>query len=182
MRLRPRIFENHKIKFGFSPQNGKADLCTTNSSKVLIYLTLLYFLLHYLQEYSKILISGPLSTTVQYRGCSNKLNDVAVSAKVLNHSRTKKQKCHKQSHFIFYKSWSELSLLKPLQNKKGQKNLGYPREKQSFYKEKGCFFLGYPKFFCPFLFWSGFNTMNNIHICAGIKLQFQKIKAYKTKL
>ena len=29
-------------------------LCMTNGSKVLIYLTLLYFLLHYLQEYSKI--------------------------------------------------------------------------------------------------------------------------------
>ena len=43
-------------------------------------------------------------------------------------------------------------ILKPLQNKKGQKNLGYPRKKQSFYKEKDCFFLGYPKFFCPFLF------------------------------
>ena len=54
MRLRPRIFENHKIKIGFSPQNGKVDLCTTNGSKVLIYLTLLNFLLHYLQEYSKI--------------------------------------------------------------------------------------------------------------------------------
>ena len=32
-------------------------------------------------------------------------------------------------------------LLKPLQNKKGQKNLGYLRKKQSFYKEKDCFFL-----------------------------------------
>ena len=30
------------------------DLCMTNCSKVLIYLTLLYFLLHYLQVYSKI--------------------------------------------------------------------------------------------------------------------------------
>ena len=31
-----------------------SDLCMTNGSKVLIYLTLLNFLLHYLQEYSKI--------------------------------------------------------------------------------------------------------------------------------
>ena len=54
MRLRPRIFENHKIKFGFSPRKGKVDLCMTNGSKVLIYLTLLYCLLHYLHEYSKI--------------------------------------------------------------------------------------------------------------------------------
>ena len=38
------------------------------------------------------------------------------------------------------------------QNKKGQKNLGYPRKKQSFYKEKDCFFLGYPKFFGPSYF------------------------------
>ena len=35
------------------------------------------------------------------------------------------------------------SILKPLQNKKGRKNLGYPRKKQSFYKEKDCFVLGY---------------------------------------
>ena len=40
--------------FGSSPRNGKVDLCTTNGSIVLIYLTLLNFLLHYLQEYSKI--------------------------------------------------------------------------------------------------------------------------------
>ena len=47
-------FGNHSSKFGFSPQNGKVDLCMTNGSKVLIYLTLLNFLLHYLQVYSKI--------------------------------------------------------------------------------------------------------------------------------
>ena len=46
LRLRPRNFENHKIKFGFSPQNGKVDLCTTNGSKVLIYLTFLYFIFY----------------------------------------------------------------------------------------------------------------------------------------
>ena len=45
---------NHSWNFGSSPQNGKVDLCMTNGSKVLIYLTLLNFLLHYLQEYSKI--------------------------------------------------------------------------------------------------------------------------------
>ena len=47
-------FYNCSWKFGSSPRKGKVDLCMTNSSKVLIYLTLLYFLLHYLQEYSKI--------------------------------------------------------------------------------------------------------------------------------
>ena len=41
-------------KFGSWPQKGKVDLCMTNNFKVLIYLTLLYFLLRYLQEYSKI--------------------------------------------------------------------------------------------------------------------------------
>ena len=58
---RGRIFEavtskfcNHSWHFFSSPQNGKVDLCMTNGSKVLIYLTLLHFLLHYLQEYSKI--------------------------------------------------------------------------------------------------------------------------------
>ena len=43
LRLRPRNFENHKIKFCSSPQKGKVDLCMTNGSKVMIYLTLLYF-------------------------------------------------------------------------------------------------------------------------------------------
>ena len=47
-------FCNHSWNFGSSPRNGKVDLCTTNGSIVLIYLTLLNFLLHYLQEYSKI--------------------------------------------------------------------------------------------------------------------------------
>ena len=54
----------------------------------------------------------------------------------------------KQSVFYF----NIIQELKLLQNKKGQKNLGYPRKKQSFYREKDCFFLGYPKFFWPFLF------------------------------
>ena len=34
---------------------------------------------------------------------------------------------------------SQVKELKPLQNKKGPKNLGYPRKKQSFYNEKDCF-------------------------------------------
>ena len=49
----------------------------------------------------------------------------------------------------FYRNLSIKSIyyvLKPLQNKKGQKNLGYPRKKQSFYKGKDCFFLRYPIF------------------------------------
>ena len=45
---------NHSWNFSSSPRNGKVDLCTTNGSIVLIYLTLLNFILRYLQEYSKI--------------------------------------------------------------------------------------------------------------------------------
>ena len=51
---------------------------------------------------------------------------------------------------------TKFSVLKPLQNKKGQKKFGVPDKKAVFYKEKDCFFLGYTKFFWPFLFWSGF--------------------------
>ena len=51
-------------------------------------------------------------------------------------------------------------LLKPLQNKKGQKNLGYLTKKQSFYKEKRLLFCRVPQFFWPFLFWSGFSSVN----------------------
>ena len=50
---RGRIFEaatskfcNHSWHFFSSPQNGKVDLCMTNGSKVLIYLTLLYFIFY----------------------------------------------------------------------------------------------------------------------------------------
>ena len=39
-------FGNQSWNFGFSPQNGKVDLCTTNGSKVLIYLTFLYFIFY----------------------------------------------------------------------------------------------------------------------------------------
>ena len=51
-----------------------------------------------------------------------------------------------------------ISFLKPLQNKKGQKNLGYPTKKQSFYKEKRLLFCRVPQIFWPFLFWSGFSV------------------------
>ena len=39
-------FGNCSSKFGFSPQKGKVDLCMTNGSKVLIYLTFLYFIFY----------------------------------------------------------------------------------------------------------------------------------------
>ena len=39
-------FGNHSWNFGCSPQNGKVDLCMTNGSKVLIYLTFLYFIFY----------------------------------------------------------------------------------------------------------------------------------------
>ena len=55
--------------------------------------------------------------------------------------------------------------LKPLQNKKGQKNLGYPRKKQSFYKEKDCFFFsGTPNFFGPSYFEAALVCMSYILI------------------
>ena len=43
---------NYSWKFGSLPWKCKVDLCMTNGSKVMFYLTLLYFLLQYLQEYS----------------------------------------------------------------------------------------------------------------------------------
>ena len=36
----------HSWNFGTTPGNGKVDLCTTNGSKVLIYLTFLYFIFY----------------------------------------------------------------------------------------------------------------------------------------
>ena len=37
---------NHSWNFSSSPRNGKVDLCKTNGSKVLIYLTFLYFIFY----------------------------------------------------------------------------------------------------------------------------------------
>ena len=42
--------------------------------------------------------------------------------------------------------------LKPLQSKKGQKNLGYPRKKAVFFLIKGLLFSRVPQIFWPFLF------------------------------
>ena len=39
-------FCNHSWNFSSSARNGKVDLCTTNGSKVLIYLTFLYFIFY----------------------------------------------------------------------------------------------------------------------------------------
>ena len=53
LRLRPRKFAIVPESLA-PPRKGKVDFCMTKGSKVMIYLTLLYFLLQYLQEYSKI--------------------------------------------------------------------------------------------------------------------------------
>ena len=47
-------FCNHSWIFGSSPRNGKVDFCNTNGSKVLIYLTLISFFLHYVQEWKQL--------------------------------------------------------------------------------------------------------------------------------
>ena len=102
--------------------------------------------------------------------CSNKLDLRNLQLQV------KKSFCHQKLFWpfsvwinyssdleILANSWPSASnfkrfsrSLKSLQNKKDQKNLGYPSKKQSFYKKKDCFFVGYPKSFWSFLFWSDF--------------------------
>ena len=49
-------------------------------------------------------------------------------------------------------------MLKPNQNKKGQKIWGIREKSSPFIRKKTAFFLGYPKFFWTFLFWSGFRA------------------------
>ena len=52
--------------------------------------------------------------------------------------------------FSCRRNWlNSRALLKPLQNKKGQKNLRYRPKKQSFSEEKDCFFSRTPTFFVP---------------------------------
>ena len=50
-----------------------------------------------------------------------------------------------------------LITLTPLQNKKGLKDLGYPKKSSLFTYKRTAFFFRYPEFFRPFLFWSGFS-------------------------
>ena len=57
-----------------------------------------------------------------------------------------------RNHVSYLKGKHHLKILKPFQNKKGQKNLRYPTKKQSFCLEKDCFFVGYLKFFGPSYF------------------------------
>ena len=52
-------FCNCSWKLGSSPRKGKVNLCMTNGSKVLIYLTLLDFLLHYSLDSIKNTVLGP---------------------------------------------------------------------------------------------------------------------------
>ena len=46
-------FCNCSWRFGSPPRKSKLDLCMTNGSKVLIYFTLLYFLLHHLHTWAQ---------------------------------------------------------------------------------------------------------------------------------
>ena len=55
-----------------------------------------------------------------------------------------------------------VNLLKPLQNKKGQKNLRYPRKKQSFSKERDCFCVGQK------------NILVHMNILYGLWIKIQK--------
>ena len=98
-----------------------------------------------------------------------------------------RRQCTESGKFFTFKNY----VLKPNQNKKGQKNLGYPTKKQSFYKEKDCFFVGYPKFFWPFLFWLGFKKkvllflsalrIENISNCFWDLLTFKDRQGYRAK-
>ena len=60
--------------------------------------------------------------------------------------------------------------LKPLQKKKGPKNLRYPTKKE----EKNCFFVGYLKFIWPFLFWTGFRVWRRPWF-SEIRLQIKRL-------
>ena len=54
VRLRPRNFAIVPESLASHLKKERyIDICITNGSKVLIYLTSLFFLLHYLHEYSK---------------------------------------------------------------------------------------------------------------------------------
>ena len=63
--------------------------------------------------------------------------------------------------------------------------MGYPRKKPSFSLQKDGFFLGYPKCFWPFLFWSGFSikvltcvwtTQNCALIFLVVKIGIKSVK------
>ena len=58
--------------------------------------------------------------------------------------------CHDGNHKNIWSSQC-FPLLKPLQNKKGQKNLGYPKKKQSFFLIKGLLYFRVPQIFLALL-------------------------------
>ena len=53
-------------------------------------------------------------------------------------------------------SWAKFKFLKPLQNKKGQKNWGTRQKSSPFIRKKRLLFCRVPQIFWPFLFWSDF--------------------------
>ena len=50
-----------------------------------------------------------------------------------------------------WREYDKAGLLKPLQNKKGQKNWGTRQKSSPFIRKRDCFFVGYPKFFLALL-------------------------------
>ena len=54
-----------------------------------------------------------------------------------------------------------LYLVKLLQNKKGPKNLGYPRKNSPFISKKTAFFSGTPNFFGPSYFEAALDSVKN---------------------
>ena len=69
--------------------------------------------------------------------------------------------------------------LKSSQNKKGQKNLGYPTKKQSFSLEKDCFFVRYrtSNFFGPSYFEAPLVCM--LSLVVGIAVASNQIEPQK---
>jgi hypothetical protein len=62
------------------PRKGKVDLCMTNGSKVLIYLTLLYFVLHYskfnIDRHSTLTTSKGLSENLKKMSWDNPVSPI----------------------------------------------------------------------------------------------------------
>jgi hypothetical protein len=99
---------------------------------------------------AKALRQGYWCKDIEEKWMRQKYQGADIEAEALRLLQSNRKSWKRWQNYMNYKRL--MLLLKPFQNKKRQKNLRYPTKKQSFSKEKDCFFVGYLKFFGPTYF------------------------------
>ena len=136
------------LHYGRFLQNLGKDFIRTNMHTTVVEKL---FVIHYLRKINYTFYKWHILLTFSCWSCFLKLWPIFVGPRFVNSQYTP----FSLKHIHFF----DKIKLKPFQNNKCQKNLRYPTKKQSFSLERDCFFVGYLKFFWPFLFWNGFNNL-----------------------